>query len=92
MLKNFKSDIKIKKKNRLKIISIKGRKELKPSNITVPGDFSSASFFIVAALLIKDSRISIKNINLNPTRTGLLLALKKMNANIDIRNIRKLNG
>tara|TARA_B100000029_G_scaffold513809_1_gene614511 strand:- start:2699 stop:3994 length:1296 start_codon:yes stop_codon:yes gene_type:complete len=92
MLKNFKSDIKVKKKNSLKIISIKGQKELKSSNIIVPGDFSSASFFIVAALLIKDSKIFIKNINLNPTRTGLLSALKKMNAKIDIKNIRKLNG
>ena len=60
MLKNFRANISIIKKNSKKIITIKGEKELKATNINIPGDFSSASFFIVAGLLIKGSK--------NPTK------------------------
>ena len=55
-----------------------------PKIIKVPGDFSSASFFIVAALLSEDSRIIIKNVGLNPTRTGLINILRLMGADIQI--------
>jgi len=92
MLKNFNANITIRKKNNKNIIYIKGKKELKTSNINVPGDFSSASFFIVATLLIKGSKLNLKNINLNPTRTGLLRALIKMGANIKIKNIKNINS
>ena len=55
-----------------------------PNIIKVPGDFSSASFFIIAALLSEDSRIIIRDVGLNPTRTGLINILQLMGADIDI--------
>jgi 3-phosphoshikimate 1-carboxyvinyltransferase len=73
-------------------VSIQGGKELRANDVYVPGDFSSAAFFIVGALLIKDSDITIKDVGINPTRTGLLNVLKRMGAEIRIENIRELSG
>jgi 3-phosphoshikimate 1-carboxyvinyltransferase len=73
-------------------VRIQGGKELQANDIYVPGDFSSAAFFIVGALLIKDSDITIKDVGINPTRTGLLNVLKRMGAEIGIENIRELSG
>ena len=92
ILKQFKANISITKKNNYKIINIKGKKELKACNINIPGDFSSASFFIVSALLIKGSDVILKKINLNPTRIGLLKALSLMGGNIKIKNKKFING
>ncbi len=66
--------------------------ELGPFEITVPGDFSSAAFFIVGALITGNSEVLIKNVCLNPTRTGLLYALKEMGATIGIKNKRTVSG
>lgn len=55
-----------------------------PSQIFIPGDFSSAAFFIVLGLILKDSEILLKNVNINPSRTGLLKVLNRMGANIVI--------
>ena len=60
-------------------------------NIDVPNDLSSSAFFIVCALINKNSHIILKNINNNPTRNGLILALMKMGANIKILNNRRNN-
>ncbi|HPY74029.1 MAG TPA: 3-phosphoshikimate 1-carboxyvinyltransferase [Planctomycetota bacterium] len=57
---------------------------LQPLHITIPNDFSSAAFFIVAALLLPNSNIILRNINFNPTRIGLYHALLAMGANIKI--------
>jgi len=57
---------------------------LQPMNLTVPGDFSSAAFLIVAGLIVPDSDFTIKGVNLNPTRTGLLDVLKAMDAQIEV--------
>ena len=73
-------------------IKIKGNAELKARDIDVPGDFSSAAFFIVAALLVPDSEILIKNVGINPTRTGLLDILKAMGAEIGLANSRDVSG
>jgi 3-phosphoshikimate 1-carboxyvinyltransferase len=73
-------------------IKIKGGQELKAKDMDVPGDFSSAAFFIVAALLIPDSDITIKGVGINPTRTGLLDILKTMGADIELTNIRDVSG
>jgi 3-phosphoshikimate 1-carboxyvinyltransferase len=56
--------------------------ELRPMNLTVPGDISSAAFLIVAGLLVPDSDITLTGINLNPTRTGIIDVLKAMDADI----------
>lgn len=68
------------------IINIKGGGELNPFDITVPGDFSSAAFFLAIGLLLEGSEVTIKNVLLNERRIGLLNILKRMNANIDISN------
>jgi len=60
-----------------------------PGKVAVPGDFSSAAFFIVMAAILKDSSITIKKVNLNPSRCGLLQVLKRMAADIRIGNQRK---
>ena len=92
MLKSFDANIKISKTEDKKIIKIVGQKELTNRNIDVPNDLSSSAFFIVSALINKNSNITLKNINNNPTRNGLLLALKKMGANISFHNSRKSNN
>ena len=92
MLKYFGANIKIKKNNNETIIEIIGKKEIIPKNIDVPSDLSSSAFFIVAALINKNSNLTLNNININPTRNGILIALKKMGANIKFTNIRILNN
>ena len=88
MLQSFGADIKISKTDNKKYLSINGKKELKSKNINVPSDLSSAAFFIVAALINKNSKIVLKNIGINPTRDGILKALKLMGAKIRIHNQR----
>jgi len=73
-------------------VRIKGGTELKGAEVHVPGDFSSAAFFIVAALLIGDSDMTIEGVGMNPTRTGLISALKGMGAGVEIFNIRNVSG
>tara|TARA_B100000579_G_scaffold436823_1_gene464023 strand:+ start:3529 stop:4827 length:1299 start_codon:yes stop_codon:yes gene_type:complete len=92
MLLSFGADIKIKKNGTETSIIINGKKELKANDIEVPSDLSSSAFFIVAALINSGSKISMKNININPTRDGILKALKKMGAKIEIKNQRNLSG
>jgi len=81
MLKLFKADVKVVRNN----IVIEGDNELvSPAKITVPGDISSAAFFMVLAAIVPNSRLSIRNVSLNPTRAGAIQVLKRMNANINI--------
>ncbi len=74
------------------IISLSSPNFLKPKDLKVPGDFSSAAFIIIAVLLSKKSKVKIKDVGLNFFRTGLLDVLKKMNAKIFIDNKRIFNG
>ena len=80
------------KNNKKKIINVKGKKNLKPLNIRVPGDPSSAAFFTALALLRKGSSLKIKNIGLNPTRIGFYKLLKKHNAQVKFLNQKKINN
>lgn len=73
-------------------VSIKSGTELMGTDVYVPGDFSSAAFFIVGALLIKNADITITGVGINPTRTGLLGVLKEMGADIEISRIREVSG
>tara|TARA_B100001123_G_C15229335_1_gene994492 strand:- start:273 stop:1589 length:1317 start_codon:yes stop_codon:yes gene_type:complete len=91
MLKSFEADISVKKNTSSSIISIRGKKELIAKNIEVPSDLSSAAFFIVSALINQNSQITLKGININPTRDGILKALKLMGAKIEIINKRFVN-
>jgi 3-phosphoshikimate 1-carboxyvinyltransferase len=70
-----------------KQIIINNNYKLIATTIDVPGDFSSAAFFIVAALIIPNKKILIKNVGINPTRTGLINLLRLMGARISISNI-----
>ena len=88
MFKKFGIEIDENFKNLKKIIRISPPKKLNPSNITIPGDFSSASFFIVAGLIIPNSEITLKNIGINSSRTAFLKVLIEMGANIKIKNIK----
>lgn len=88
MLKFAGAKIKIKKFKTYNLISVEGQKDFRAFNLNIPGDISSASFFIVLTLLAKHSVIKIKNVNLNPTRTGIIIILKKMNAKIKLTNIK----
>jgi len=65
---------------------------LKGKDIYVPGDFSSAAFFIVAGIILENSRILIKNVGINPTRSYLINVLKEMGANIEVKNTRIKNN
>ncbi|MBI4688315.1 MAG: 3-phosphoshikimate 1-carboxyvinyltransferase [Nitrospirae bacterium] len=73
-------------------ISIKGRASLNPFNIIIPADFSSAAFFLVAGAIVPDSEIVIKNVGINPTRTGLLDILHLMGADIETKNEHEVSG
>ncbi|MBI2487749.1 MAG: 3-phosphoshikimate 1-carboxyvinyltransferase [Deltaproteobacteria bacterium] len=73
-------------------VKIKSQKLFKGGEIQVPADISSAAFFIVAALINPNSEVLIKNVGLNPHRTGILEILKQMGGNIEILNERELNG
>jgi 3-phosphoshikimate 1-carboxyvinyltransferase len=64
---------------------------LNPLKMKIPGDFSAAAFLIVAGLICPGSKVTIRGVGLNPTRTGLLDALEKMGAILRIDNIVKLN-
>jgi 3-phosphoshikimate 1-carboxyvinyltransferase len=92
MLKAFGADINVTNQNSETVISINGKKELRSINIDVPSDLSSSAFFIVAALINKGSDLSMHNININPSRNGILNALQRMGAKINIKNKRELSG
>ncbi|MBC7331132.1 MAG: 3-phosphoshikimate 1-carboxyvinyltransferase [Synergistetes bacterium] len=65
-------------------IEIEPTEELLPLNIEVPGDFSSAAFFVTLGVIHKDADIVIEGVNLNPTRTGLLRVLERMGASVEV--------
>ncbi len=75
-----------------RIISVRGEAELRPQDITVPGDPSSAGFWMVAGSIVPGADIRIENVGMNPTRTGLLTALLAMGANIESLNERIVGG
>jgi 3-phosphoshikimate 1-carboxyvinyltransferase len=92
MLKYLNANIKVKKSKNKKIISIFGKTPIDAKDISVPGDISSAAFMIVLSLISKNSNVTIKNVLLNPTRTGILDVLKKMKAKIKIKNKKTVCG
>ncbi|HEX5763496.1 MAG TPA: 3-phosphoshikimate 1-carboxyvinyltransferase [Solirubrobacterales bacterium] len=65
-------------------VSVRPASRLEPGSIAVPADFSSAAFFVVAALLVPGSEVVLEGVGLNPTRTGLLAILERMGAEIEI--------
>ena len=73
-------------------VSVVGRKKIPAKEFYIPGDPSSAAFFIVAGLVAQDSEFMIRNVGINPTRTGFLDVLRSMGGNILIENERVIGG
>ena len=92
MFKYLKIPIKIIKKDYYDFIEINGPYNFQGFEYKVPADISSSSFFIVLALLSKKSKIILKNVNVNNSRTGIIKILNKMNAKIILKNKKIYNG
>ena len=88
MLANFSHSV-IKKGNQ---ISIKKADRLIGCEIIVPGDFSSAAYFIVAAILTPNSNIILENVGVNPTRNAMIKIMKLMGADVELKNERLESG
>jgi 3-phosphoshikimate 1-carboxyvinyltransferase len=92
MLAGFGAKLEIGQERGETVIAIHGESDLKPCDVTVPGDPSSAAFFIVAASIVPGSDLTICNVGLNPTRAGLLAVLREMGADIAEENPRVIGG
>lgn len=74
------------------VVSLKGPAEPRAFELSVPGDFSSAAFFVVAACLAASDGVTIRDVGVNPTRTGLLTILRMMGARIELANVRTVGA
>ena len=92
LFKYLKIPIKIKKTKQFDFIKIKGKKEIQSFNYTIPADISSSAFFIVLTALSNNSKLLIKNVNINPSRNGVIKILKKIGVTILIKNKKKYKG
>lgn len=93
MLRGFGADLTVEvDSSGTRTIRIRGEAELKPQVIEVPGDPSSAAFFMVAALIVPGSELTIENVGLNPTRAGLIEVLRQMGGSIEELNRREVGG
>ena len=92
LFKYLKLGIKVTKKNNIDLIKIKGKKNIKSFNYLIPADISSSAFFIVLTVLSNNSKLKIKNVNVNSTRTGIIKILKLMGVKINFRNSRNYKG
>lgn len=89
MLRYFGADISV---NADGSVTVRGGKELKGGEIVVPGDISSAAFFLVAGLIVPGSELLITGVGVNPTRTGIIDILQAMGGDIQLTNQRELSG
>ena len=92
MLAGFGVDLEIGEEDGARVISVTGEAELSPCDVVVPGDPSSAAFFIVAALIVPGSDLIIENVGLNPTRAGIVTVLRQMGGSIEELNPREVGG
>ena len=92
MLKFLEYPIKVKKNFKGDIISVKGLNQFQSFKYNVPGDISSASFFIVLTILSNNSKMIIKNVNVNKSRIGIIKILNMMGAGIQFKNKKVYNG
>ncbi|PCD03885.1 3-phosphoshikimate 1-carboxyvinyltransferase [Sphingomonas spermidinifaciens] len=88
MLRGFGADLNVEGE----VVSIRGEAELRAQDIDVPGDPSSAGFWMVAASIVPGSDVTIRNVLMNPTRTGLIAALRLMGASIEALGTRDVGG
>jgi len=73
-------------------VSVKGGQQLTATHVNVPGDISSAAFFLVAGAIVPNSSITLMNVGLNPTRTGILDVLSAMGADMTIEEYESTTG
>jgi len=93
MLRGFGADLNVElDADGTRIISLRGEAELRPQDIIVPGDPSSAAFPVVAALIVPGSEVTVTNVGMNATRTGLFAMLKAMGADLSFKNEREVGG
>ena len=92
MLRGFGAELEVEESGGERVIRIHGEADLKPQNVVVPGDPSSAAFFIVAALITEGSDLIIENVGLNPTRAGLIAVLRAMGGHIEELDRREVGG
>ena len=92
MLRHFGATVDVKKDGEKTIITLQGQPTLKGADIVVPADPSSASFVIASACMIKGANVHVKNVCMNPTRTGLFTTLIEMGADITFENQRIEGG
>ncbi len=92
LFKHLNLPIKITKKNNFDLIKIKGKKKIKQLNYRIPSDISSSAFFIVLTVLANKSELIIKNVNINPSRVGIVKILGRMGIKIILKNVRYYKG
>ena len=92
LAKYLKLPIEIKYNKNYDIIKISKIKKIKKLNYNIPSDISSSAFFIVLATLTENSELTIKNVNINPSRIGIITILKKMGANIKFEKQKNYKG
>ncbi|MBP3950601.1 3-phosphoshikimate 1-carboxyvinyltransferase [Bacillus suaedae] len=73
-------------------VSVEGGQSLKAQHIIVPGDISSAAFFLVAGAIVPNSKLTLQGVGINPTRSGIIDVLEKMGASIEIENKKMVGG
>jgi len=92
LCKHLKLPISIKKNKNFDEIKIKKVKKINTLNYDIPSDISSSAFFIVLTALSKNSELIIKNVNINPSRIGIITILKKMGVRIVFKNQKTYKG
>ena len=92
LFKHLKIDIKVQKTKKYDFIKIQQPKKIPAFNYKIPGDISSSAFFIVLTTLTDNSKLLIKNVNINPSRIGVITILKKMGAKITLKNQKEYCG
>ncbi len=92
LFKHLGIPIKIINTKKYDLIKIDGKKKIKSFNYKIPSDISSAAFFIVLTALSKNSKLNIKNVNINSSRTGILKILKIMGVKILLKKIKNYKG
>ena len=90
--KNLNIPIKIKKNKNYDFIEVHGEKKFSAFKYKIPGDISSSAFFIVLTILSENSKLIIRDVNINPSRDGIIKILKKMGAKIHYDNIKIYKG
>ena len=92
LFKYLRLPIKLKNKKNFDLIEVNKVKKIEPLNYKIPADLSSCAFFIALTALLKDSKLTIKDVNINPTRTAALIIFRKMGVKISLVNKKIYKG